>query len=206
MRQIKASEVKPGMTIRWTFNELTSECPVRERGDTDEFGGVPVTINSRSGVYVQGNTPVTVLAEPAPVQPEEPTEFEAKARVRDGRFVRLDWRGASLRHWYEIGTGRRWTWDELCEMGPVQVVPDQGWTVPDDREPAPNVPDRIEEWGTWEDVPEGVAVTAPGLVCHYRKNQGVIESNDPGVNLGWVEIVNRPMSYVFAPWTRVTDA
>ena len=143
-RTIKASEVKPGMTIRFDF-----------RG-WDVGGTVTIVEVLRHWVWVSADddgrrrfvelerdTPVTVLSEPAPAQPEEPTEFGARVRVRDGRFVRLNGGDPSLGPWYEEGTGYRWSWDDLCEMGPVTVVPDQGWTVPDD---TPEVPERIEEW------------------------------------------------------------
>ena len=130
-RTIKASEVKPGMTIRFDF-----------RG-WDVGGTVTIVEVLRHWVWVSADddgrrrfvelerdTPVTVLSEPAPAQPEEPTEFGARVRVRDGRFVRLG--DADLRRhlWHEEGTGYLWSWDDLCEMGPVTVIPDQGWTAP----------------------------------------------------------------------------
>ena len=138
MRQIKASEVKPGMTIQFDLEGWDV------KGTVGTVTVVPYAVRIYTEkwreISLELDAPVTVLAE---AQPEEPQEFGARVRVRDGRFVRLDWRGASSRPWYEEGTGYLWTWDDLCEMGPVTVIPDQGWTVPAD---IPGVPDRIEEW------------------------------------------------------------
>ena len=138
-RIIKASEVKPGMTIRWE-----TQMEIKSTTEFNGVGGVLISGDNRITEYLASDALVTVVSEPTPPQPEEPTEFGAKVRVRDGRFVRLEEvevRGALV--WFEEGTGYRWTWDDLCEMGPVTVVPDQGWTVPAD---TPEVPDRIEEW------------------------------------------------------------
>lgn len=65
------------------------------------------------------------------------------------------------------------------------------------------VPERINEWGTWDDVPEGVVVTVPGLFCHYRKNQGVVEFSDPDDDPDWTEPGVRTMPRGYGPWTRV---
>ena len=201
MRQIKASEVKPGMVVRWESRGFTHEGTV-ERVTSGTSLYTTRFINGHFGINTPSDAPVTVLAEP---QPEEPTEFGARVRVRDGRFVRLDDYAAGVVPWSEKGTGAWWSWDDLCEMGPVTVVPDQGWEVPDDTETAPEVPDRIEEWGTWEDVPEGVVVTTPGLFCHYRKNQGVVEFSDPDDDPDWTEPGVRTMPRGYGPWTRVSD-
>ena len=142
MRQIKASEVKPGMTIRWEARGFTHEGPV-ERVVGDCGGRATRVVNGTHGMSIWNDAEVTVLSEIAQPQPEEPTEFGAKVRVRDGRFVRLDDYAAGVVPWSEKGTGAWWSWDDLCEMGPVTVVPDQGWTVPAD---VPEVPERIEEW------------------------------------------------------------
>ena len=138
MRQIKASEVKPGMEVQFDLSGW-------------DVKGTVATVDVRPhavGIYTEKwcdmsldlDSPVTVLSEP---QPEEPTAFGAKVHVRDGRFVRLVEGGAGFRVWFEEGTESWWTWDDLCEMGPVTVIPDPSWTVPAD---TPEVPDRIEEW------------------------------------------------------------
>lgn len=138
MRQIKASEVKPGMKVQfdlsgWDVKGTVATVDVRPHA-------VWIYTEERCEMSLDLDTPVTVLAEP---HPEEPTEFGAKVRVRKGRFVRLVEGDAGFLVWFEEGTESWWTWDELCEMGPVTVVPDQGWEVPAD---APEVPERIEEW------------------------------------------------------------
>ena len=135
-RTIKASEVKPGMTIRWDSGGITYQCKVGGLFPSITSGLVSVEAAGGGYIPLSRTQPVTVLSEPAPAQPEEPTEFGVRVRVRNGRFVRLNGGDPSLGPWYEEGTGYRWTWDDLCEMGPVTVIPDQGWTVPDDGEPA----------------------------------------------------------------------
>lgn len=193
---IKASEVRPGMEVQWTHLGITRRCTATAVDAGPPRDGVNLRTSEGGAVYIPEGVEITVLSE-AP--PEEPTKFGARVRVRDGRFVRLDdeWSASA---WFEKGTARQWSWDDLCEMGPVTVIPDQGWTVPDD---IPEVPERIDEWDTWEDVPEGVVVTAPGLFCHYRKNQGVVEFSDPDDDPDWTKPCIRTMPRSYGPWTRV---
>lgn len=197
MRQIKASEIKPGMTIRWTHNKVTYECPVMDRDSTDEDGGVLCHVSKMHSEYVDAEAgEVTVLSEP---QPEEPTEFGARVRVRDGRFVRLDDYAAGVVPWSEKGTGAWWSWDDLCEMGPVTVVPDQGWTVPAE---APEVPERIEEWPEWDK--------------HLRAYEWRDHDGRPWIysrtHGRWYNFSRTAISKLvtdepkFGPWTRATDA
>lgn len=141
------------------------------------------------------DAPVTVLAEP---QPEEPTEFGARVVAGGCQFVLVN---TALHQWSDI-TGLWNPWREVCARGPVTVIPDQRWTVPAD---TPEVPERIEEWDTWDDVPEGVVVTVPGLFCHYRKNQGAVEFSDPDDDPEWTEPGVRAMPRGYGPWTRVAD-
>ena len=136
MRQIKASEAKPGMEVQfdlsgWDVKGTVATVDVRPHA-------VWIYTEKWCEMSLDLDSPVTVLSEP---QPEEPAAFGAKVRVRDGRFVRLVEGDGGFRVWFEEGTQSWWTWDELCEMGPVTVVPDQGWGVPAD---APEVPERIE--------------------------------------------------------------
>ena len=201
MRQIKASEVKPGMEIQWR-----TTMQVDGQLTPDSIGGVMVYDEVGNPGYISSDTPVTVLLEPTPAQPEEPTEFGAKVTVAGRKMIRCTsdpkepwpWRGEALK-----GDPVMWSWGQLAGLGPVTVVPDQGWTAPTD---APEAPERIEQWDTWEDVPEGVAVTAPILVCHYRKNQGVPEFRDPKGNPDWAKTGNYGLSYTLGPWTRAADA
>lgn len=274
MRQIKARDILPGMTIRWSYGDVSYQCTLARVERFNDGQDVQGETRQHQTVLIHGDKDVVVVNEPP--QPQEPTEFGAKVRVRDGRFVRLGDGDLRYHVWHEEGTGYQWTWDQLCARGPVTVVPDQGWTVPADTPKVPErieewpesdehlrkhpwrdrdgdtwtwaeaqaewecrdhrgvrtgassrpsprhapwtrvddslepqepvVPERIEEWGTWEDVPEGVAVSTPGLLCHYRKNQGVAELRDPKGDPGWTEFGFRYMSRRYGPWTRVTDA
>ena len=200
-RTIKASEVKPGMTIQfnldgWEVKGAVSRVePVTFGLDFYSTQGVEMTLGE--------DTPVTVLAEP---QPEEPVTLCARIVVAGRKIYRWTedpkepwpWRGEALNLDPVL-----WSWGQLCGLGHVTVIPDQGWTVPDD---TPEVPERIEEWDTWDDVPEGVVVTVPGLFCHYRKNQGAVEFSDPDDDPEWTEPGVRAMPRGYGPWTRVTDA
>ena len=205
MRQIKASEIKPGMTIRWERLEVKTEITVRE---VSYFNTVLYRVHSPQGmpVFIPSDAEVTVLAEP---QPEEPVTLCARIVVAGRKIYRWTedpkepwpWRGEALNVDPVL-----WSWGQLCGLGPVTVVDAApSWTAPADREPTPEVPDRIEEWDTWEDVPEGVVVTTPGLFCHYRKNQGVIEFSDPDDDPEWTEPGVRAMPRGYGPWTRVAD-
>ena len=202
-RTIKASEVKPGMEVEWTQAGVTRKCVAETVDSASPRYGVNLHTSEGGLVHIPGNAEVTVLSEPAPPQPEEPTEFGARVVVNGRRFLRAPEGGDDYLAWLDSGEGVWCDWENLCEMGPVTVIPDQGWTVPDD---TPEVPERAEEWDTWDDVPEGVVVTTPGLFCHYRKNQGVVEVSYPKENPNWMKVGIRYMSHQYAPWTRVTDA
>lgn len=206
-RTITPAEIKPGMTIRWTHNKVTYECPVMDRDGTDEDGGVLCHVSDMHSEYVDAEAgEVTVLAEP---QPEEPVTLCARIVVAGRKIYRWTedpkepwpWRGEALNVDPVL-----WSWGQLSGLGPVTVVDAApSWTAPADREPTPEVPDRIEEWDTWEDVPEGVVVTTPGLFCHYRKNQGVVEFSDPEEDPDWTKAGVRHMPRCYSPWTRVSD-
>ncbi|NDO78246.1 hypothetical protein GKZ75_08420 [Kocuria indica] len=193
MRQIKASEVKPGMTIRWDQGGITYECTVSSVGPA-RFG-VNV-MAERSAAHIYDETPVTVLAEP---QPEEPTWFGARVVVDGQRFLRSPEEKSDDQPWLEENTGVWHNWDDLCEMGNVQIIPDQGWTVPTDTETAPVVPDRIEEW------PEDDTA----LRKHeWRDRLGRIWYHGfAGFDTGWsgggALIWGKPSD---GPWIRVVDA
>ena len=199
MRQIKASEVKPGMEVEWTSVGVTRKCVASTVDSASPRYGVNLHTSEGGLVHIPGNAEVTVLSEP---QPEEPTEFGAKVTVDGRQFLRAPLHSSDQTPWLSQLDGLWRQWGDLCNMGPVTVIPDQGWTVPDD---TPEVPERIEEWDTWEDVPEGVVVTVPGLFCHYRKNQGVVEFSDPDDDPDWTEPGVRTMPRDYGPWTRVSD-
>ena len=138
-RTIKASEVKPGMTIQWEEDGAKIQIPVHDVDAGGEMVGlVPPTITPWR---VSANTPVTVLSDPAPVQPEEPKAFGAAVETphwsdRDGcqKFI---WGG----YGWAAECGNTYTWDTLTEFGTVKVANPDPFA-----KPAPEVPERIEEW------------------------------------------------------------
>lgn len=198
MRQIEASEVKPGMEVRWEQGGITYECTISSVGPAS-FGVNVMAQQSAATIYDE--TPVMVLSEPALPQPEEPAEFGARVVVNERRFLRSPVVRGDSQPWLEENGGIWRDWDDLCEMGLVQVVPDRGWTVPDD---APEVPERIEKW--------------PEDDTAMRKYKWVDRDADTWI---WIEaqakwecrnqrgecqmVRGRPSSW-FAPFIRVTDA
>lgn len=203
MRQIKASEIKPGMEVRWDSGGITYQCKVDEVNPSISSGFLILDVVGGSKICVRETLSVTVLSEPAPVQPEEPTELGVKVIVDGRRAVHA--RPTLIKAWElerEGGDTMPCTWSYLCSLGHVTVVPDQGWTVPDD---APEVPERIEEWDTWEEVPEGVAVAKPMLWYRYRKIGGKNEAFGPTTGGEWVKTKFNLWDHP-GKWTRVTDA
>ena len=197
-RTIRPSEVKTGMEVEWTHAGITRKCVVSVVEYAGPRNGVKIRTFEGGAVHIPGDVVVTVLSEPAPPQPEEPTAGGARVVVDGRRFLRAE--NDSL-PWVELNVWGWHTWDYLCSLGPVQVVPDQGWTIPD----TPEVPERIEEWDTWEDVPEGVTVANPELNYQYRKASGKIQAMIPIGGGVWRE-TSLPLSDFPGPWTRVTDA
>ena len=142
-RTIKAAEVKPGMNIRfdlegWDVKGTVARMHRRPQGMwlyTDQSFELSLDLDAS----------VTVLSEPAPAQPEEPTSAGAKVLAGVHRFLRC---GQGVKPWRRVLSNGAvgnlaWSWSEVCSHGPVTVIPDQGWTVPAD---SPEVPERIEEW------------------------------------------------------------
>lgn len=96
-----------------------------------------ITTRTDAFWYIRSDIPVTVLSE---TLPEEPITFGARVTAGGLRFVRgydADW------PWIDSLDGELYDWVHLCEMGPVTVIPDQGWEVPVE---SPKVPELIEEW------------------------------------------------------------
>lgn len=195
-RTIKAREVKPGMEVEFTLTRRmkvykNTEGDYSERGLEDVSGSI---------VFVGADTPVTVLSE---AQPEEPTEFGAKVAVDGCPAVRVNTRSSETGIWALEPVGQEpllKTWAALLEMGDM-VVPDQGWTVPDD---TPEVPERIDEW------PEDDTALRPypwrdreGDTWTWAKAQAEWECHDDRND--YLTAGRRP-SPRFAPFTRVTDA
>ena len=141
MRQIKASEVKPGMEIEWTkdgvLHRLTPNRISTCRSNSPFTGPDRCTVTGHNlhaeegGLqWVSVDQEVTVLSEPAPAQPEEPTEFGAKITVDGRQFLRAPLHSSDPTPWLSQLDNIWRDWDYLINMGPVTVVPDQGWTVP----------------------------------------------------------------------------
>ena len=143
-RIIKASEVKPGQRIHWTEDGTTRELTVVQ---VCQGGCTKPSMQFRNDAgryeYAALDAEVTVLSEPAPPQPEEPTEFGARVVADGRRFLRAPSPSSDPIPWLSDSDDEWHNWAAILAMGPVQVVPDQGWTVPAD---TPEVPERIEEW------------------------------------------------------------
>ena len=139
MRQIKASEVHPGMEVQfdldgWDVKGTVATVDVRPHA-------VWIYTEKWCEMSLDLDSPVTVLAEP---QPEEPTAFGARV-VADGHEFLLSHGGR--RSWKARLDGKRYAWTDLCDMGSVVVIDaTPSWTVPEQATETPVVPERIEEW------------------------------------------------------------
>lgn len=202
-RTIKASEVKPGMTIRWDDGYGVQEITPREVGPLDTRTPPATIFEGGWGVWrvAASERLVTVLSEPAPPQPEEPLWIAARAKVGDRRFFRVD---ESDRPWRKADCmGRispyQYSWTDVCSLGPVMVVPDQGWAVPADGEPtAPEVPEWIEEWPE-----DDTALRAHGWLDRLGS---VWRYEHAGATAGWSCPGMSPQDQPWgSPFTRVTD-
>lgn len=203
MRQIKASEVKPGMKVRWESRGFTHEGTV-ERVTSGTSLYTTRFINGYFGINTPSDATVTVLSEP---QPEEPTEFGARVIVDGGTALRTQdaedevdpdegpWRVRSgCNTWDDM------TWAEVCALGPVQVVPNQGWTVPE----TPEVPERIEVWPENDEHLRAYSWwDHDGDTWGWLNDEAEWECrNSADICLG---TSRRPVS-VYGPWTRITDS
>ena len=139
-RTIKASEVKPGMVVKWDSNGFTHEGSV-ERVTSGASAYTTRFISGSFGMTVSSDTTVTVLSEPLP---EEPSAPGARVMACERRFVRADNDDIA---WMDLESFIWRTWEEVCAMGPVTVIDaDPYWEVTGNAEPSPEVPDWIEEW------------------------------------------------------------
>lgn len=144
MRQIKASEIKPGMTIRWETGGITHECVVEAVTPSLASGAVDVDAVGDGYMRIERATLITVLSEPAPPQPEEPTAFGARVVAGGYEFLLSN---GGRRPWKARLDGNRYSWAEVCGLGPVTIIDaDPSWTLPAQVKVAPVVPERIEEW------------------------------------------------------------
>lgn len=199
-RTIKASEVQPGMKIRfdmdgWDVEGVVSRIePVIVGLEFYSTQGVEMTLGE--------DTLVTVLAEP---QPEEPAAFGARVVAGEYKALRRNGRAGAIWSWVvEFPGGRTapYSWKEVCALGQVTVIDaDPYWTVPEDAPTeAPVVPERIEEW------PEDDAHLREQ---RWRDRGGTVWSSRDGqwgyhsFTMGWVGLV-APYRYPFnGPWVRV---
>lgn len=150
-RTIKASEIKPGMTIRWDSGGITYQC--KAGGLFPSITSGLVSVEAAGGGYIplSRTQPVTVLSEPAPAQPEEPVTLCARIVVAGRKIYRWTedpkepwpWRGEALNVDPVL-----WSWGQLCGLGHVTVIDaDPPWTTSEDApEDTLVVPERIEEW------------------------------------------------------------
>ena len=196
-RTIKASEVQSGMTVQFDLQGWE----VKGTAGAVAVGPHAVWIYTEKWceMSLDLDSPVTVLAEP---QPEEPVTLCARIVVAGRKIYRWTedpkepwpWRGEALNVDPVL-----WSWGQLSGLGPVTVVDAApSWTAPADREPTPEVPERIEEWPEddtelrkhkWQD--------ADGDVWRYESDNRV--GRWLCADLLW----GRPYC---GPWTRVTDA
>ena len=204
MRQIKASEVKPGMEIEWTkdgvLHRLTPKQIVTFKSianlscpDGHKVTGYNLCTEGGGVQWVNVDQEVTVLSEP---QPDAPKAFGAAVETphwsdSDGcqKFI---WDG----YGWSSECGNSYTWDALTEFGTVKVANPDPFA-----KPAPEVPDRLEEWPEddehlrgykWEDS-VGAVWSSQGGKWGYRAPGGK-----------WRQLVEltRPFR---GPFTRVTD-
>lgn len=195
-RIIKASDVKPGQRIRWTEEGTTMEltvAAVRQTGCTEPS----LQLRNSAGryEYTYPNTVVAVVSEP---QPEEPQEFGARVVVNGDQFIRGG--GDSIYIWEDL-SGTCFTWNDLLGLGPVTIIPDQGWTVPDDDGDNEEVPLRIEEWPE-DDTELRKYKWADGINfkwAYFANLKRWRYMNEGGL---WIthEYSTRPLD---GPWTRV---
>ena len=199
MRQIKASEVKPGMVVRWESRGFTHEGTV-ERVTSGTSLYTTRFINGYFGINTPSDATVTVLSEP---QPEEPTALGARVVVGEHRFILVD---NDSTPWLNMNTWMWYSWGELCNMGTVTVIDaDPSWTVPTDTpEDTPVVPERIEEWPeddehlraySWRDH--------DGDTWGWLNDEAEWECRSSvDIRLG----TSRRPDSGYGPWTRITDS
>ena len=196
MRQIKASEVQPGMTIRWEGRGFIHEGLV-ERTTAGVHPKATRVLSGQFGMDIPGDAEVTVLTES---QPEEPTAFGARVVAGGYEFLLSN---GGRRPWKARLDGNRYSWAEVCGLGPVIVIDaDPSWTVPEGTPDATEVPERIEEW------PEDDTALRPykwrgrdGYIWKWLAAASEWECYD-AVGNGMVS-GGRPS---YGPWTHATDA
>lgn len=190
-RTITPAEIKPGMRIRFDLEGWDVKGTVARMHRRPQ--GMWLYTDQSFELSLDLDAPVTVLSEPAPAQPEEPTSAGAKVLAGVHRFLRC---GQGVKPWRRVLSNGAvgnlaWSWSEVCSHGPVQVVPDQGWAVPD----SPEVPERIEEW------PEDDTALRK---YKWRDRDDDLWSYKHG-KWWWEEALSFEAP-IEGPWTRETDA
>ena len=197
-RTIPKEQILPGMTIAWDKKGVTYTCEVTEVQARPLAFAMMVRSPLGGIAYVYSDT-VEVIAEP---QPKEPTAFGARVVV-DGKSA-IHAHPSDIEAWVLMdrdGETAPCSWRELCTLGPVTVVPDQGWTVPAG---TPEVPERIEVWPKddtalrkykWRDRDGDTWTWIEDRVrWECRDHSGAYQT-----------VCSRPYSW-YRPWERVTDA
>lgn len=105
-RMIKASEVKPGMEVEWTHAGITRKCVVSVVEYAGPRNGVKIRTFEGGAVHAPGDVVVTVLSDPAPLQPEVPGRIEEWPED-DTALRPYPWRDRD---------GDTWTWAEAKAM------------------------------------------------------------------------------------------
>ena len=156
-RTIHAREITPGTLIEYSDGDITPRVPVHQ---VAVLGNEAVRVTTPKGrvVTLPITQAVTVLTEPVHVQPKEPTAFGARVLAGSGEFL-LSNDGA--RPWKNRFDGKRYSWDEVCDLGPVTVVEAApSWGAPTGEG---NDADAPRTWDQWADIPVGTPVALSGL-------------------------------------------
>lgn len=200
MRQITAAEVKPGMEVQFDLSGWDVKGTVGSAAVSPH--AVWIYTEERCEMSLELDSPVTVLSEPAPVQPEEPTEFGARV-VADGHEFLLSHGGR--RSWKARLDGKRYAWTDLCDMGSVVVIDaTPSWTVPEQATEAPGVPERIEKWPEDDSALRKYKwVDRDADTWTWTEAQAKWECRN---QRGECYMARSCPSSWFGPWTRATDA
>lgn len=127
MRDIKAKDIKCGMTIEWPSEGLTKRAVVKGVSLTHVSGKVRAVVDGGYVHFLGYSSYVTVVEEPKDNQPPEPTALGSRVLVNGMKLVRLN---NNKFPWYCLGgSDLGFSWDDLCEMGRVTIVDaDPSWT------------------------------------------------------------------------------
>lgn len=128
MRDIKAKDIKCGMTIEWPSEGLTKRAVVKGVRWILGSGRVRVVVDGGYVHFLDYVQYVTVVEEPKDNQPPEPTATGARVMVNGVKLIRMNNKKFP---WYCLDDTSSFgvTWNGLCGMGQVIVVDaDPSWT------------------------------------------------------------------------------